>query len=212
MMEGVVMVEPGKNLFDGVVPRLRKVANATSDLGLSLRALAVVAGVTKTISDIRLALEKAERVGSCYERAKPLAVLTKILAETRDFPLARQTATGLSGIDTFQCAIARIWIARFSGDEDDTMAMEVAIKNIRAGHATVAAIHDRDMLLLRSHHRTGTSDARFYEHLMVLARALADLKSFEEDAHRVRPGHTSAHFYNLAESAIDWFFAEIMDR
>jgi len=215
-MEGAsVMVEPKpKNrLFNKAISGLRRIAQKTSDLELSLGALTVVAGVTGEDADTRLALERAHGPGNGSIKAKSLAVLVRILAEERKFPWAREVAIELSGMDNYWYAIARVWIARFSVDNEDVDAAEQAVQNITASEVRVEVVHDMANLLSEKYHRAGTArDVKFYELLTALARSLTKLKGFEDDAHRVRPEHTSAHFHLEAESIIDSFFADLMDQ
>lgn len=202
-----------KQIFNKAISRLRKIAAETSDAVLSQRALTVVAGITKKDADVWIALEKADQIGRCSLRVEPLSVLVRILAETGRLSWARKVANEISGVDTYRHAIARIWIARFSAESEDRDAVDEAISKIRASYASVDAVHDRDILLSKKHHHTGIPrGSQFYERLMVLIRSLAELKGFEEDAHCVRPRHTSAYFCHEAESAINWFFAYFMDQ
>lgn len=211
-MESGVMVAKPKQSFNKVIPRLRKIAGETSDFGLSLKALAVVASVTREGGDIRLALHKAHQAGLSSSKAEALTVLVKILAEARHFEWARRIATEISGIDRYCYAKARMWIVRFSGETDDVKVAEHAIDAMGAGHLKVYARHDMSILLSKKHHHTGIPrDHKYYEHLTALLRALTELKGFEDDAHRVRPQHTSAHYYHQANGAISWFFADLMD-
>ena len=207
-----VAVEPNK-LFDRVIPRLRRVALDTSDFGLSLRALAVVASVTGEDGDIRVALEKAHEAVIRSSKAEALAVLVKILAEARHFLWARKIATEMSGLDSYWYAEARIWIARFSAEESDIATAHKAVGAIHAHYVRVEAKHDMDILLSKKHHHTGRScDSRYYGHLDALLSALTELREFKDDAHCVRPRHTSAHLHHKANGAISWFFADLMDQ
>lgn len=211
-MESCAMVAKPKQTFNNVIPRLRKIAGETSDFELSLKSLAVVASVTGEGGDIRLALHKAHQAGLPSSKAEALAVLVKILAEARRFEWARRIATEMLGIDRYWYAVARMWIAGFSGEAEDIALAESAINSMNAGYLKVDARHDMAILLSKKHHHTGISrDRKYYEHLTALLRALTELKAFEDDAHRVRPLHTSAHFYHQANGAISWFFADLMD-
>ena len=203
--------ESHREMFNEVISQLRSLSANISDFRLKMRVLVVIANVTHQNSDIAVACEKAMENEHRGPRSEAMTIIVKALAEDRRFEEARKIAGSMVGMDNYWRASAKIWIARFSGDQNDIVQAEEAVSDVASPEARNEARGDLELLVhKRHHHSVSHADHKHYALLMSLRTALSQLSGLE-DNHLIAPQATSVSLRLTVQGIIERIFADALE-